>query len=324
MGLKETLQADLTEAIRSRDELKSGTIRMLLAAIQVEEVAGKEARVLKDDEIIKVLSREAKKRREAADAYKDAGRVDKAEQETKEGSVILKYLPAQLSEDEVKSIQKRMGIEEPKYNIDFKIGETVNITDGPFKGFDGQVNEIDEQKGKIIKPQFVIEKLHELTKGDAIITTGVGQHQMWAAQYYKFKHPRHWCTSGGLGTMGYGLPTAMGVQAAQPGGLAVAAPEEAQELSQRIAAAVRQKARLVKLKIHKVYLDVTDFKFKFTAWLYENAQVRVDARKEVVNLLNELGQEINNLWIGQNAPLAAKVQGETGTVEDKLVLQAAK
>ena len=104
MGLKETLQADLTEAIRSRDELKSGTIRMLLAAIQVEEVAGKEARVLKDDEIIKVLSREAKKRREAVDAFKEAGRADKAEQEAKEGEVILKYLPAQLSEDEIKKI----------------------------------------------------------------------------------------------------------------------------------------------------------------------------------------------------------------------------
>jgi uncharacterized protein YqeY len=104
MGLKETLQADLTEAIRSRDELTSGTIRMILAAIQVEEVAGKEARTLKDDEIIKVLSREAKKRREAADAYKEAGRADKAESETAEGGVILKYLPAQLSEDEVKKI----------------------------------------------------------------------------------------------------------------------------------------------------------------------------------------------------------------------------
>ena len=104
MGLKEKLQGDLTEAIRSRDELTSGTIRMLLAAIQVEEVAGKEARVLSDDEIIKVLSREAKKRREAVDAFKDAGRADKAEQEAKEGEVILKYLPAQLSEDEIKKI----------------------------------------------------------------------------------------------------------------------------------------------------------------------------------------------------------------------------
>ena len=65
------------------------------------------------------------------------------------GFVGTSTTPTPLSEDEVKSIQRRMGIDEPKYVIDFKIGETVNITDGPFKGFDGQVNEIDEQKGKI-------------------------------------------------------------------------------------------------------------------------------------------------------------------------------
>lgn len=65
------------------------------------------------------------------------------------GFVGTSTTPSPLSEEEVKSIQRRMGIEEPLYNIDFKIGETVNITDGPFKGFDGQVNEIDEQKGKI-------------------------------------------------------------------------------------------------------------------------------------------------------------------------------
>jgi acetolactate synthase-1/2/3 large subunit len=73
----------------------------------------------------------------------------------------------------------------------------------------------------VIKPQFVIEQLSKLTQGEAFIVTGVGQHQMWAAQYYKFKHPRAWFTSGGLGTMGYGLPTAMGVQAAHPGRLVV-------------------------------------------------------------------------------------------------------
>ncbi len=65
------------------------------------------------------------------------------------GFVGTSTTPSPLSEEEVKSIQRRMGIEEPLHNIDFKIGETVNITDGPFKGFDGQVNEIDEQKGKI-------------------------------------------------------------------------------------------------------------------------------------------------------------------------------
>ena len=72
------------------------------------------------------------------------------------------------------------------------------------------------EDGEIIKPQFVIETLHRLTGGDAIITTEVGQNQMWAAQFYKFNHPRRLLTSGGLGTMGYGLPAAIGAQMAFP------------------------------------------------------------------------------------------------------------
>jgi len=104
MSIKETLQANLTEAIRSRDEIVSGTIRMVLTAITNEEVSGKEARVLTDAEIITVLSREAKKRREAAEAFADAGRADKAALEKAEGEVIAKYLPAQLTADEVKQI----------------------------------------------------------------------------------------------------------------------------------------------------------------------------------------------------------------------------
>jgi len=74
---------------------------------------------------------------------------------------------------------------------------------------------------ELIKPQHVIQEISTLTRGEAMVVTGVGQHQMWAAQYYKFKHPRRWCTSGGLGTMGYGLPTAMGVAAAWPDRLVV-------------------------------------------------------------------------------------------------------
>jgi len=70
---------------------------------------------------------------------------------------------------------------------------------------------------EVIKPQYVIEKLYEVTHGDAFITSDVGQHQMWAAQYYKFNQPRRWINSGGLGTMGFGLPSAMGVQLAHPG-----------------------------------------------------------------------------------------------------------
>jgi acetolactate synthase-1/2/3 large subunit len=74
---------------------------------------------------------------------------------------------------------------------------------------------------KVIKPQFVVEKLYELTKGEAYITTEVGQNQMWAAQFYKFKHPRRLMTSGGLGVMGYGFPAAMGVQLAKPDAIVI-------------------------------------------------------------------------------------------------------
>jgi acetolactate synthase I/II/III large subunit len=70
---------------------------------------------------------------------------------------------------------------------------------------------------EVIKPQYVVEMLHKVTGGDAFVTSDVGQHQMWAAQYYKFNQPRRWINSGGLGTMGFGLPAAMGVQLAHPG-----------------------------------------------------------------------------------------------------------
>ena len=74
-----------------------------------------------------------------------------------------------------------------------------------------------DRASEIIKPQFVVEKLYEVTGGDAFITSDVGQHQMWAAQFYKFDKPRRWINSGGLGTMGFGLPAAMGAQMANPG-----------------------------------------------------------------------------------------------------------
>jgi len=73
-----------------------------------------------------------------------------------------------------------------------------------------------DRDSSLIKPQYVIEKLHQVTRGDAYVTSDVGQHQMWAAQYYKFDQPRRWINSGGLGTMGFGMPAAMGVQFAHP------------------------------------------------------------------------------------------------------------
>jgi len=104
MALKEKLQSDLTQSMRDRDELRSGTIRMVLTAIKNEEVSGKEARELSDAEVITVLSREAKKRREAAEAYEQAGAKDRAATEKAEGEIIATYLPAQLSESEIKDL----------------------------------------------------------------------------------------------------------------------------------------------------------------------------------------------------------------------------
>ncbi len=73
-----------------------------------------------------------------------------------------------------------------------------------------------DRESRLIKPQYVIEQLYEVTEGNAYVTSDVGQHQMWAAQYYKFNKPRHWINSGGLGTMGFGLPAAIGVKLAHP------------------------------------------------------------------------------------------------------------
>ena len=102
--LKARLQADLTTAMKGRDELRAATLRMALTAITNEEVAGKQARQLDDEEIITVLGREAKKRREAAEAFSTGGRADRAERELAEGEVLNEYLPEQLSDAELAEI----------------------------------------------------------------------------------------------------------------------------------------------------------------------------------------------------------------------------
>jgi uncharacterized protein YqeY len=99
--LKERLRTDLNAAMRARDEVKKSTLRMALSAITNEEVSGKAARELSDDEIVKVLTREAKKRREAAEAFEAAGRAEQAAAERAEGDVLAEYLPKQLSDDEL-------------------------------------------------------------------------------------------------------------------------------------------------------------------------------------------------------------------------------
>ncbi|MFE7592834.1 GatB/YqeY domain-containing protein [Kitasatospora sp. NPDC057512] len=102
--LKEQLHEDLTAAIRERDELRSSTIRLTLSAVTSEEVAGKQKRELSDADVLKVIGREAKKRREAAEAFGNAGRTEQAARELAEGEVLAGYLPKQLSDEELAAI----------------------------------------------------------------------------------------------------------------------------------------------------------------------------------------------------------------------------
>ena len=103
-NLKEQLHIDLTAAIKAKDSLTSGTLRMVLAAITNEEVSGKEARVLNDQDLITVLNREAKKRKEAATAYDEAKRPELADKERAELEIIQAYLPAALSDEDLAKI----------------------------------------------------------------------------------------------------------------------------------------------------------------------------------------------------------------------------
>ena len=103
-ALKMTLRSDLTAAIKARDEVRSSTLRMALTAITNEEVAGKEQRELTDDDVIGVLSREAKRRREAAAAYDDAKRPELADRERAELAVLAEYLPQPLTDDEIRAL----------------------------------------------------------------------------------------------------------------------------------------------------------------------------------------------------------------------------
>ena len=103
-GLKDRLRGDLTAAMKSRDEVRTRTLRMVLTSISNEEVAGNAARELSDDEVLRILGREARRRREAADAFEAAGRADQAAAERAEDQVLAGYLPAQLSDAELAAI----------------------------------------------------------------------------------------------------------------------------------------------------------------------------------------------------------------------------
>ncbi|MCC6611202.1 MAG: acetolactate synthase 3 catalytic subunit [Burkholderiales bacterium] len=156
------------------------------------------------------------------------------------GSVPRKIIHVDIDPS---SISKRVKVDVPI------VGNVADVLDELIRQLEPLVSRIDQKALKswwaqielwkardclrydraspIIKPQFVIEKLYEVTKGDAFVTSDVGQHQMWAAQFYKFAKPRRWINSGGLGTMGFGLPAAMGVQLANPGATVVCVTGEA-------------------------------------------------------------------------------------------------
>jgi uncharacterized protein YqeY len=102
--LKDRLNDDLRTAMKGRDELTTSTLRMTLAAVRNAEVAGKQARELSDDEVLGVLTKESKKRREAATAFADAGRTEQAEKERAEEGVLATYLPAQMSDEELTAL----------------------------------------------------------------------------------------------------------------------------------------------------------------------------------------------------------------------------
>jgi len=111
----------------------------------------------------------------------------------------------------------------------------------------------------IIKPQHAVQRLYELTKHkDVFVTTEVGQHQMWAAQHYKFNKPNRWMTSGGLGTMGYGLPAAVGVQVANPGKLVIDIAGEASVLMtmQEMSTAVQHKLPIKIFILNNEYMGM--------------------------------------------------------------------
>jgi hypothetical protein len=102
--LKARLRTDMTAAMKAKDKVTLGTLRMALAAVGTEEVAGKEARELSDDEVLKVLAREVRKRKEAAEAFRGAGRDEQADAEVAESKVLAAYLPKQLGEDELAAL----------------------------------------------------------------------------------------------------------------------------------------------------------------------------------------------------------------------------
>ncbi|MDQ1653603.1 MAG: uncharacterized protein QOI35_2803 [Cryptosporangiaceae bacterium] len=132
-ALKDRLNADLTAAMKARDELVTATLRMALTAVRTEEVAGKAARELSDQEVLVVLAKEAKKRREAAEAFTSGNRPALAERERAEGTVLDKYLPVQLSDEELAGLV-REGLQESGISEITQLGKAMKAVQAKVAG----------------------------------------------------------------------------------------------------------------------------------------------------------------------------------------------
>jgi acetolactate synthase-1/2/3 large subunit len=151
-----------------------------------------------------------------------------------------------------------------------------------------------KQTGDVIKPQYAIQRLYELTKHrkDVFITTEVGQHQMWAAQFFKFEKPNHWMTSGGLGTMGYGLPAAVGAQVAHPKGLVIDIAGESSVLMniQEMSTISQYKLPVKVFIVNNLYMGMVR---QWQELLYESrySEVYMDSLPDFVKLAEAFGAE---------------------------------
>ena len=175
-----------------------------------------------------------------------------------------------------------------------------------------------DRKSKIIKPQYVVEKLYELTKGDAYVTSDVGQHQMWAAQFYKFDKPRRWINSGGLGTMGFGLPAAMGVKKAFPDSIVACITGEASLVMciQELSTCLQYNLPVKIINLNNRYMGmVRQWQEFFYAGRYSHSYM--DALPDFVKLAESFGH------VGMLVDKTSDVEGalkEALAMKDKLVL----
>ena len=231
------------------------------------------------------------------------------------------------------SISKRVKVDVPivGYVADV-LDEMQKLVDGsPHRPDAGALKawwaEIAEWRGKkcleydrsssLIKPQFVIEKLYEVTGGDAFICSDVGQHQMWAAQYYKFDRPRRWINSGGLGTMGFGLPAAMGVQMVNPGATVACVTGEGsiQMCIQELSTCKQYKLPIKIVNLNNRYLGMVR---QWQEFFYGNrhAESYIDALPDFVKLAEAYGH------VGVKIEKPGDVEGalrEAFKLKDRLV-----